>query len=59
MESLSQMKVEEIIFDSQIDDWKQYTSEFEEKIFGQSKISIMICDTNGNIFGVYINEKID
>ena len=35
------------------------TSVFSEKILGRSKIVIMIYDTNGNVFGAYINNKID
>ena len=58
LETLCEMKVDEIIFDSQIDDWNLNTSVFGETIFERSKFVIMIYDTNGNVFGAYINTKI-
>ncbi|GAB1226993.1 hypothetical protein ENUP19_0316G0013 [Entamoeba nuttalli] len=48
-----------IIFDSDIDDWKVDTSVFNQRIMNKEHIIIIIEDEEGNKFGGYINSKID
>ena len=59
IEEWSETKYKEMIFDSQIHDWDINTSEFDKIIFGKEKLIILIEDTNNNVFGCYINSKID
>ena len=58
MKELSKMEIEEVLFDSQIDDWNINTSIFNERIVGKEKIVLMIIDSNGNVFGCYIEKEI-
>ena len=51
--------VKEKIFDSNKDDWEENTSVFDQKIFGKEKLIFIIRDTNENVFGLYINAKIN
>ena len=59
IEELSLLKYKETIFDSDVDDCDVNTSVFDQKIFGKEKLIFIIRDTNENVFGFYINAKID
>ena len=48
-----------MIFDSTIHNWNIYTSEFDKIIYGKEKLIFLMEDTNDNIFGGFINSKID
>ena len=48
-----------MIFDSEVNKWDMYTSEFDNIIYEKEKLMIIIQDTDKNIFGCYINAKID
>ncbi|GAB1220431.1 hypothetical protein ENUP19_0053G0029 [Entamoeba nuttalli] len=52
-------KVGNILFDSNIDNWKVGTSVFGERIMNKEHIIIIIEDEDGNQFGGYVNSKID
>ena len=49
----------EIIFDSDICDWNQCTSTFHQRIFNREQLVFIIEDEEGNVFGCFINAKID
>ena len=59
IEEWTGLKCKEILFDSDIDNWERYTSTFDSKIFGRSKLVFIVEDTEGNKFGGYIDAKID
>ena len=48
-----------IIFDSDLDDWKRYTSVFNDKIKGKKNLSFLIEDEEGNMFGYYLNSEVE
>ncbi|GAB1221882.1 hypothetical protein ENUP19_0085G0105 [Entamoeba nuttalli] len=59
LEEWTNRKVGNILFDSDIDDWKVDTSVFDQRIKNKAHIIIIIEDTEGNKFGGYVNSKID
>ena len=59
IEEMTEMKIEETIFDTNKDNWNQNTSVFDEKIFGKEKLVFVIEDIDRNIFGAFIDSKID
>ncbi|BFU18087.1 trichohyalin, putative [Entamoeba histolytica] len=59
IEEWTNRKVGNILFDSDIDDWKVNTSVFGERIKNKEHIIIIIEDEDGNKFGGYVNSKID
>ncbi|BFU26698.1 predicted protein [Entamoeba histolytica] len=59
IEEWTNRKVGNILFDSDIDNWKEKTSVFGERIINKEHIIIIIEDEDGNKFGGYVNEKID
>ncbi|BFU23339.1 predicted protein [Entamoeba histolytica] len=59
LEEWTNRKVSNILFDSDIDDWNQGTSVFDQRIMNKEHIIIIIEDEEGNKFGGYVNEKID
>ena len=52
------LKCNDIIFDSNIDDWSIKTSVFNERIMGKSKLIFVIEDEEGEKFGYYSNTEI-
>ena len=52
-------EIQDVIFDSNNDNWYQSTSEFDSTIFGKEKLLFLIEDSNKNVFGCYIKSKID
>ena len=59
IEEWSFTKYKEMIFDSEIHNWSKNTSEFDRIIFGKEKLIFLIEDTENNLFGCYIDSKID
>ncbi|BFU20836.1 hypothetical protein CL6EHI_171070 [Entamoeba histolytica] len=59
IEKWTNRKVGNLLFDSDIDDWKVGTSVFRERIMNKEHIIIIIEDEDGNKFGGYVNSKID
>ena len=53
------MEFDSSLFDSEIDNWKMNTSLFDQKIFGKEKLVFVVEDTEKNIFGVFVNKRID
>ena len=52
------MKCSEILFDSNIDNWNQNTSVFNERIIGKKQLAFVIEDKNDEIFGYYLNTEV-
>ncbi|BFU20213.1 trichohyalin, putative [Entamoeba histolytica] len=59
IEELTERRISNILFDSDVDDWNRNTSVFEERIWNKEHIIIIIEDEEENKFGGYVNEKID
>ncbi|BFU25565.1 predicted protein [Entamoeba histolytica] len=59
IEEWTNRKVFNILFDSDIDNWNEYTSVFDQKIMNKENIIIIIEDEDGNKFGGYVNSKVD
>ena len=58
LEEWTSLKCNEIVFDSEIDNWKEYTSVFNERIIGKKQLVFLIEDIDGEIFGYYLNNQI-
>ncbi|BFU24504.1 trichohyalin, putative [Entamoeba histolytica] len=59
IEEWTEKRVNNILFDSDKDDWKVNTSVFDQRIMNKEHIIIIIEDEEGNKFGGYVNSKID
>ncbi|BFU18144.1 predicted protein [Entamoeba histolytica] len=59
IEELTERRITNILFDSNVDIWKVNTTVFEERIMNKEHIIIIIEDEDGNKFGGYVNSKID
>ncbi|BFU26603.1 trichohyalin, putative [Entamoeba histolytica] len=59
IEELTERRINNILFDSDKDDWNKNTSVFGERIWKKENIIIIIEDSDGNKFGGYVNSKID
>ncbi|BFU25622.1 trichohyalin, putative [Entamoeba histolytica] len=59
IEELTEKRINNILFDSDIDGWNKNTSVFDERIMNKEHLIIMIEDEEGNKFGGYVNEKIN
>ncbi|BFU18094.1 trichohyalin, putative [Entamoeba histolytica] len=59
IEELTERRINNILFDSDKDDWNNNTSVFGERIINKEHIIIIIEDSRGNKFGGYVNSKID
>ena len=58
LEEWTELKCSEILFDSNLDDWKIDTSVFNERIIGKSKLIFIIEDDYGEKFGYYLNTEV-
>ena len=58
LEEFIGLKCSEIIFDSEKDNWANQSSVFNQRIVGRSKITFLIEEENGDIFGYYLNTKV-
>ncbi|BFU25791.1 trichohyalin, putative [Entamoeba histolytica] len=59
LEELTEKRINNILFDSDKDNWNKNTSVFNQKIMNKEHIIIIIEDEDGNKFGGYVNSKID
>ena len=59
LEQWTGLKCGEILFDSNIHKMDELSSEFDNKIFGKSKLLFLIEDQEGEKFGYYFNSVID
>ncbi|BFU20928.1 trichohyalin, putative [Entamoeba histolytica] len=59
IEELTEKRINNILFDSDKDDWNRNTSVFDRRIMNKEHIIIIIEDKEGNKFGGYVNSKID
>jgi hypothetical protein len=59
LEEWSHLKCDKVLFDSDCDAWSVKKSVFRKNVLNKSKISIIIEDETGNIFGCYIDKMID
>ncbi|BFU22227.1 trichohyalin, putative [Entamoeba histolytica] len=59
LEEWTERRINNILFDSDKDDWNKYTSVFDQRIMNKEHIIIIIEDSEGNKFGGYVNSKID
>ncbi|BFU26775.1 trichohyalin, putative [Entamoeba histolytica] len=59
LEEWTEKRINNILFDSDKDNWNKNTSVFDERIINNKHIIIIIEDEDGNKFGGYVNEKID
>ncbi|BFU26140.1 trichohyalin, putative [Entamoeba histolytica] len=59
LEEWTEKRINNILFDSDKDDWNYGTSIFDERIINKEYIIIIIEDEEGNKFGGYVSEKID
>ncbi|BFU25858.1 trichohyalin, putative [Entamoeba histolytica] len=59
IEEWTEKRINNILFDSDIDDWNKNTSVFKQRIWNKEHIIIIIEDEDGNKFGGYVNEKIN
>ncbi|BFU23151.1 predicted protein [Entamoeba histolytica] len=59
IEEWTNRRVEDILFDSDIDNWNRNTSVFNQRIKNKEDIIIIVKDEDGNKFGGYVNSKID
>ncbi|BFU23497.1 trichohyalin, putative [Entamoeba histolytica] len=59
IEEWTERRINNILFDSDIDNWNVNTSVFNQRIKNKEHIIIIIEDEEGNKFGGYVNCKID
>ncbi|BFU19242.1 trichohyalin, putative [Entamoeba histolytica] len=59
IEEWTERRINNILFDSDKDDWNKNTSVFDQRIKNKEHIIIIIEDSRGNRFGGYVNSKID
>ncbi|BFU26707.1 trichohyalin, putative [Entamoeba histolytica] len=59
IEEWTEKRINNILFDSDKDDWKINTSVFKQRVKNKENIIIIIEDEDGNKFGGYVNSKID
>ncbi|BFU21960.1 trichohyalin, putative [Entamoeba histolytica] len=59
IEEWTEKRINNILFDSDIDNWNIDTSVFDQRIWNKEDIIIIIEDSRGNKFGGYVNSKID
>ncbi|GAB1221374.1 hypothetical protein ENUP19_0080G0011 [Entamoeba nuttalli] len=59
LEEWTEKRINNILFDSDVDDWNIGTSIFDQRIKNKEHIIIIIEDSEGNKFGGYVNSKID
>ena len=58
LEQQSHTQFYSVLFDSEVDDWSLNTSVFDSILLGKQHIAIVIHDTNGNDFGIYLHSQI-
>ncbi|BFU24451.1 trichohyalin, putative [Entamoeba histolytica] len=59
IEEWTEKRINNILFDSDKDNWNIDTSVFDQRIINKEHIIIIIEDEDGNKFGGYVNSKVD
>ena len=59
LESFTELKFTDILFDSKYDDWSFKTSVFDKRIVGKKQLIFLIEDENGEMFGYYCNTEME
>ena len=59
IEKWSDMIFQDVIFDSEHNNWSLETSEFDDIILDKNNVIFLFEDTNGNLFGGFIGSKIN
>ncbi|BFU24994.1 trichohyalin, putative [Entamoeba histolytica] len=59
LEEWTERRINNILFDSDNDNWNKNKSVFKQRIMNKEHIIIIIEDKEGNKFGGYVNSKID
>ena len=59
IEIMSESTFDDILFDSEICDWREETSTFDTHLLNKSNVAIVIQDGKENIFGVFVEQNID
>ena len=59
LEEWTSLKCSEIIFDSEVDNWKKYECVLNDKIIGKRQLAFLIEEQNGELFGCYFNTVIE
>ena len=57
LEDWCELKCSDILFDSQIDDWKQHTSVFNSLLLGKKQLMFVIEEEEGEKFGFYLSTQ--
>ena len=58
LEEWTKSKCSHILFDSNVHDWKQNTSVFNDRIIGKKQLTFLIENEDGELFGYYLNTQI-
>ena len=58
LEEWTGLECGEILFDSDVDNWSENTTNFNEKIIGKKQLSFIIEDEDEEIFGYYLNTQV-
>ena len=58
IEEWTGLKCSDILFDSNVDNWSEETSVFNERIIGKKQLIFLIEDEDNEIFGYYCNTQI-
>ena len=58
IQTWTQKKIGQILFDSNEDDWKTETSNFDDKLLNKQNLLIVVEDTDGNKFGGFVSSQI-
>ena len=58
LEEWTSLKCNDILFDSNVDNWSEGTSVFNQRIIGKKQLTFLIEDEDGEIFGYYLNTKV-
>ena len=58
LEEWTSLKCYDILFDSNVDDWSEDTSVFNDRIIGNKQLTFLIEDEDGEKFGYYLNTQV-
>ena len=58
LEEWTELQCNDVLFDSNIDNVSQWTSEFNERILGKNQLVFLIEDTDGEKFGYYLDTEV-
>ena len=58
LEEWTSLSVDKIVFDTQYDDWSDYTCEMNDRIIGRNQLLFLCESKRGDLFGYYFNPTI-